>query len=434
MNRLLEVREFEKISCNPDFKDEYAYLPEPVFRTLEEFVRIFTGDEENADALEFLKIGYRRNVGDVISVNNYVGLIQMQNGYQIQILPKIDFGENPDEGNKETKQIFIRMLRSMKDFPSKVFKDADLHMDKMTLYEIFINMYLQEVRALIKRGIKSDYIKKDDNLNFFKGKLVVKEQIKVNFAHKERFYVQFDEYQIDRPENRLIKATLLKLQNITTSAENQKEIRQLLTFFDSVTPSVNYQKDFSKVIIDRTIKDYEIIMRWSRVFLLNKSFTTFSGKTLARALLFPMEKVYESYVVQQLRKTLADLNWSISSQDKGYYLFDTPRQFALRPDIVITKEDGAKVILDTKWKNLVDKPRINYGISQADMYQMYAYSKKYGTPDIWLLYPNNQEMAGRSDISFSGNDGINVRVFFVDVANIEENLGVLRTKLVSGNK
>ena len=433
MEKLLEVREFEKISCNPDFKNEYTYLPEPVFKSLEEFIRIFTGDESHADALEFLKIGYRRNVGDIISVNNYVGLIQMQNGYQVQILPKIDFANHSDTGYKETKKIFIRMLRSMKDFPSKVFKDADLHMDRMPLYEIFINMYLQEVRALVKRGVKSDYIAREDNLNYYKGKLVVKEQIKLNFAHKEHFYVQYDEYLIDRPENRLIKATLLKLKNISSSAANQKEIRQLLAFFDSVTPSVNYQKDFSKVVIDRTIKDYEIIMRWSRVFLLNKSFTTFSGKTIARALLFPMENVYESYVLQQLRKTLADLNWTISGQDKGYYLFDTPRQFALRPDIVITKEDGKKIILDTKWKNLIDKPKMNYGISQADMYQMYAYSKKYETPDIWLLYPNNQEMNGRSDISFSGNDGVNVRVFFVDVANIEESLGALKTKLVSSN-
>lgn len=431
MEKLLEVREFEKISCNPDFKSEYAYLPEPVFKSLEEFIRIFTGDEDHADALEFLKIGYRRNVGDIISVNNYVGLIQMQNGYQVQILPKIDFANNSDAGYKKTKKIFIRMLRSMKDFPSKVFKDADLHMDKMPLYEIFINMYLQEVRALVKRGVKSDYIVREDNLNYYKGKLVVKEQIKLNFAHKEHFYVQYDEYLIDRPENRLIKATLLKLKNLSSSAENQKEIRQLLTFFDSVTPSVNYQKDFSKVVIDRTIKDYEIIMRWSRVFLLNKSFTTFSGKTMARALLFPMEKVYESYVVQQLRKVLADLNCTVSSQDKGYYLFDEPQQFALRPDIVITKDDGKKIILDTKWKYLVDKPKINYGISQADMYQMYAYSKKYETPDIWLLYPNNQEMNDRSDISFSSNDGINVRVFFVDVANIEESLGDLKRKIIT---
>lgn len=57
MNKLLEVREFEKISCNPDFRTEYAYLPENVFRDPEEFIHAFAGDDEHADALEFLKIG-----------------------------------------------------------------------------------------------------------------------------------------------------------------------------------------------------------------------------------------------------------------------------------------------------------------------------------------------------------------------------------------
>lgn len=431
MKGLLEVREFDRISCNPDFKTEYAYLPEPVFRDLEAFIHSFSGDEEHADALEFLKISFQRNVGDIISVNNYVGLIQMHNGHQVQVLPKIDFDGNPDRGREETKRVFLRMLRSMKDFPSKVFNDANLKLDRMTLYEIFINMYLQEVRTLVKHGLKSAYVGKEDNLNYYKGKLVVNEQIKQNTVHGERFYVRYDEYLVDRAENRLVKATLLKLQGISTSAENQKEIRQLLTAFEMVTPSVNYQKDFSRVVLDRNTKDYDMLMRWSKVFLLNKSFTTFSGGHNSRALLFPMEKVFEAYVAQGLKKALQDLNWEISTQDKGYFLFDSPRQFALRPDIVITRANGSRIILDTKWKRLVDKPRINYGISQSDMYQMYAYSKKYGTPEIWVLYPMNAEMGNHAEISFESLDGVNVRLFFVDVANIERSLYGLRKRLTS---
>lgn len=429
MKKLLEVREFDQISCNPDFKTEYAYLPESVFRDLEEFIHAFTGNDEHADALDFLNIGFRRNVGDIISVNNYVGLIQMHNGFQVQVLPKIDFGSDPDRGNEETKRVFLRMLRSMKDFPSKVFNDANLKMDRMTLYEIFINMYLQEVRTLVKHGIKSAYIAREDNLKFYKGKLVVNEHIKRNASHGERFFVRYDEYLVDRAENRLIKSTLLKLQGITVSAENQKEIRQLLTAFEMVRLSANYQKDFSKVVIDRNTKDYDMLMRWSRVFLLNKSFTTFSGGYNARALLFPMEKVFESYVAQQLKKVLLELDWEVSTQDKGYYLFDSPRQFALRPDIVITRDDGTKIILDTKWKSLVDRPGINYGISQPDMYQMYAYSKKYETPEIWVLYPVNAEMRDHTDISFDSDDGVKVRLFFVDVAKIEESMQSLKMLL-----
>lgn len=44
-----------------------------------------------------------------------------------------------------------------------------------------------------------------------------------------------------------------------------------------VDASVNYAKDFSQVVINRNTKDYEMLMQWSKVFLMNKSFTTFSA-------------------------------------------------------------------------------------------------------------------------------------------------------------
>ena len=88
MGKLLEVREFDRITCNPDLKTEYAYLPEQAFRDLEEFIHAFAADEEHADALDFLKISYRRNVGSIISVNNYVGLIQMQMDTRSKCFPK----------------------------------------------------------------------------------------------------------------------------------------------------------------------------------------------------------------------------------------------------------------------------------------------------------------------------------------------------------
>lgn len=170
-------------------------------------------------------------------------------------------------------------------------------------------------------------------------------------------------------------------------------------------------------------------MQWSKVLLMNKSFTTFSGKNSSRALLFPMERVYERYVAQQMKKVACSDGWEVSTQDKGYYLFVEPRkQFSLRPDIVL-KRKGRIVIMDTKWKSLVNNDRKNYGISQEDMYQMYAYSKKYGTSEIWLLYPLNDEMRGHPDISFDSGDGTTVYVFFVDVANIEDSLIELKQEL-----
>jgi len=441
MDKLLEVTEYDTIICNPAFKsdEKYRYLDKEQFDNLVQFIHEFSGDTDTADILDFMRIGYKRNVGDTITIKNYVGLIQMKNGFQIQILPKIAFADGDVKEHTKTKKVFLHMLRSMRDFPSKVFTTASLQVDKMNLYELFINMYLQEVRTLVKRGLQSTYVNTEDNLNFFKGKLQIPQHIRYNSAHKERFYVAYDVYSQNRAENRLIKATLLKLQKLSGSAENTKLIRQLLTAFEPVDASVNYEKDFAKVIIDRSTKAYETIMQWSKVFLLNKSFTTFSGSTTSRALLFPMESVYESYVAQQIKKVMIPNGWEVSTQDKQYSLFtthDEKKLFALRPDIVMSK-DGKTIVLDTKWKQLSDNERINYGISQADMYQMYAYSKKYNAKDVYLLYPVTEEMRKYKDeneIYFHSNDKNStvetiVHIFFVDIANIEESMLALNELL-----
>ncbi len=430
--KLKEVKEFDTIIGNSDYENNPSYicLPENVFQDFIAFIHEYEADKDNADILEFIRIGYKRNVGETVTLKNYVGLIQMRHGYQIEVLPKICFGEEgSDEGNIKTKRTFLRMLRSMRDFPSKVFNDANLKVDKMNLYEVFINMYISEARQLVKHGIKSSYVRAEDNLRLYKGKLQVGRQIRENCAHKERFCVSFDEFHANRPENRIVKATLEKLIKLTASAENAREIRRLLLSFDLVESSTNYQKDFSSVVISRNTREYESLMQWSKVFLLNKSFTTFSGNQCSRALLFPMESVYESFVAQQIKKLMSPDGWKVTCQDKGYYLFVEPRaQFKLKPDIVLRKEQRV-VILDTKWKKLIDNKRKNYGISQADMYQMYAYSKKYKTPEIWLLYPVNDEMRGHDNIYFDSGDGTSVKVFFVDVDKIDSSLSILKHKI-----
>jgi len=162
-------------------------------------------------------------------------------------------------------------------------------------------------------------------------------------------------------------------------------------------------------------------LMWSKVFLMGKSFTSFSGSEVAVALLFPMETLFESYIAVQLKKKL-DSGYSISVQDKKYHLFDDPKKFLLKPDIVIksTSEDSI-FVMDTKWKVLSDA-KANYGISQADMYQMYAYQKKYESEYVTLLYPRTESVSPDKDICFLSNDNTEIKVRFIDLFNLDNSL------------
>ena len=81
----------------------------------------------------------------------------------------------------------------------------------MKLLHIFINMFLEELGVLMKKGMKSGYVANQENMNFYKGKLLVKDHIIKNIVHKEKFYIQHDDFIRNRSENRIIKTTLLYL-------------------------------------------------------------------------------------------------------------------------------------------------------------------------------------------------------------------------------
>ncbi len=432
MSNTLEVMEYDTITCNSAYKGgrDYKYLDEKHFKELNRFVKEYNFRDDHADVLDFMKVGYKRPVGDVISVNNYVGVIELPSGFQIEILPKILFDEDSERGYSSTKKVVLEMLRCLKDFDGKALSNAALSADRMNLYEIFIKMYIEEAKNLVKHGIKSAYVTQEDNLHFYKGKLIVSQHIKSNLSHRERFYMQYDEYMVDRAENRLVKAVLLKLQKLTTNYDNSREIRQLLIAFELVGESVNYDKDLSQVSMGRDLKDYRFLIQWAKIFLKDKSFTSFSGDKTGKALLFPMERLFEVFVAHWIRnifssESLGRLN--VSKQDSRFFLFDEPRVFRLRPDIVIKNHDDEKiVVLDTKWKKLSTDLRTNYGISQADMYQMYAYAKKYQTSEIWLIYPKHPEVLSLQDLCFNAIREelreVHVHIFFVDLANYKESI------------
>ena len=331
-------RIYERIIGKKDFGD------------IENF--ILKNSDENAP---FLRIASGVG-GKFIQARNYVGVLQTKSGLTIEILPKI-----ADKNDAErSKAVFIKMLKTLKNFPFKSSNLASLKTQNLPLLEIFISMFLCELEALVKKGIKSDYVALEENLNFLKGKLNINEQIKRNSVHKERFYVGYSEFLSDIKINRIIKTTLKFLYKKSNSSKNQQKIRELLFMFDEVSTCDDYKDFFEKLIINRQVKHYEQTLLWCKIFLLGNSFTPHKGDDLAFALLFDMNALFESYVGNFIKKKFS----GIILQHSEKHLVENPKSFRLRPDIFLKD----KFIADTKWK--IVKSRDD--ISQADLYQLYA--------------------------------------------------------------
>ena len=403
------------------FKEYYKIRKSDIgdknFNELVQFAKEFVADDEADDILKFIQIGYDGN--EFVQTKNYVGLIQLPSGFQIEILPKID-------GNGDIRDVFLKMLRSLPKFTGKKLSKANLNTSKMTLYEVFINMYFNDVLTLVKRGLRASYITRKDNLKFFKGKLLVNQHLHHNLVHHERFYVEYDEYSLDQPEHRLIKAAILKLQRKTNSLDNSQLAYQLLAHFDFTEPSSNYDKDFAAFHVDRRNKNYSEVMEWTKIFLKDESFTSFAGKTKAQALLFPMEKLFESYVAKQVNKIFSKNDWEVTIQSHEKYLFDSPKSFQLKPDIILRK-NNRKIILDTKWKYL----KTFKNISAGDMYQMYAYAKKHISEEVYLLYPVTKDIG--TGKAYKADDKFNVHIFFIDLFHMNDSMMRLLSDIDNGS-
>ncbi len=267
--------------------------------------------------------------------------------------------------------------------------------------------FLQTKYEEHKNYINEKIFEELENLHFLKGKLKVSEQIKQNSIHKERFFVEYEEFSSDRCENRLIKSTLEYLYRKSKYNPNQQRIREFIFVFDALQQSKDIKTDFTKVKIDRQMKDYEHILLWSKTFLLENSFSPYSGDSVAFALLFDMNLLFESYVGAYLKKE----GFDVKAQDKGKYLVQAPSKYALRPDFVLNKDTENEIIADTKYKNISRQE----DISQADMYQLYAYGTKYKqTKQLYLIYPKG-EYVNLQRCSYIENE-LHLDVLFFDLS------------------
>ena len=356
---------------------------------------------------------------EVLQVQNYAGVFFTPDGTQIEVLPKVAKKLASEKAENASRGSLLMMLKALKHFRHLQTHNTNLAKNKIPLLEVFISQFLTSVNTLIKRGLRSDYVRCEDNLAFLKGKLLVGKQVQHNFVNKHKFYVEYEEYLQDRPVNRLIHAALKKVANYSRSANNQKLIQELSFAFADIPMSSNIKNDFASIKLDRGMSYYEMPLSWTRLILEGFSPLTMQGKSNAFSLLFPMEAVFESYVASILRNELPEY-LSLKTQASSEYLVrhrqrgEDKKLFQLKPDLLLryttgNHKDKNASVLDTKWKLINQKDEGNkYGLSQADFYQMFAYGHKYlkGKGELFLIYPSHDDFQEAIEQSFNFNEGV----------------------------
>lgn len=386
----ITVREFAYLSTHKSIKNSQAPLEFAVIsqQDFDYLCATFTQDSDNPI--------FRLAGKGTIQLTQYVGVIETLSGTIIEILPKHIDSMTDDETiiNKE-RFLLQKMLKVSLNLTPKTAGEASLNHFNVPINEWVITQFLQELDKLIKKGLRFEYNAVDTQEKYLKGRLNHSQYMRQSPCQKHLFPINYDEFSPNRAENRLILTALGRVIKITKNPDNWRLANELRLITNEIPSSQHISKDFEKWQTSRLMSYYEAIKPWCKIILFELSPFATKGSWQGISMLFPMEKLFEKYVLYHLKRTIK--NYEVRPQASSKNLckhFDKPF-FYLKPDIFLqSKIKGVSdLIIDTKWKLIDASQRAStYGIKDSDMQQMFAYSYFYLDlkSDIFLVYPKNR--------------------------------------------
>lgn len=322
-----------------------------------------------------------------LRLDNYVGVIETPCGTRLEVLPKTLDDKADVAGSRRLLQ---RMIAAALDIAPREAGHSSLLFFDAPLSEWVMGQFLLALDHLVKRGVRSDYLRVEAAERFLRGQLDVVRQMRQPPGRDHLFNIRHDIFVPDRAENRLLKLALERVATRVQTPASWRLANELRGLLAEIPASTDVAADFKQWRTDRLMAHYQPVKPWCELVLYRQMPFALQGQWHGISMLFPMEKLFERYVEKALRRDLAD-GATLTAQAASRYLcrHEEQRMFQMKPDLLIARGEQ-RWVLDAKWKRVDASDRNgNFGLSQADFYQLYAYGQKYlgGCGEMALIYP-----------------------------------------------
>lgn len=352
----------------------------------------------------------------------------------LEILPKIDVGGESDEArNSSIRRRLIHMLAVAYDLPIDVGMFTALDWQNNTLLEILIRVFSQKLADAVRMGMPRRYQSLGDDLPTLRGALNITRQFTKHAANPSILACRFDTLTKDIALNRIMKAAVVRLARLAQSPDNQSRLRDLTYVYADIADVPVPALRWADVVLDRTNERWRDLLGMARLLLDGQYQSSSYGLGQGFALLFKMEVLFEAYVGRLVRKAFAGTGLTVELQGGRRYCLacqaTSKLSFQTKPDILVKRGNDIVQIIDTKWK-LISPREPEWGIKQADVYQMMAYGQLYHCPMVTLLYPHRADLGSQE--GYLGTYRVvgtaqNIQVASVDVARGDNLLLRLRS-------
>ncbi|WLD59319.1 McrC family protein [Salinispirillum sp. LH 10-3-1] len=407
------VREYARLTSAPLAANtlDQAHIPVSAFSWL-----VKLGQQFKANGLQLLQLDDQQ----WLRLDNYVGVLESPCGQVIEILPK-----HRVEGEcvGSARMLLRKLILNAMQLKQRETQHTDIERFDAPLPEWLMQQFLTELDHLIKRGLRFDYHRVEEQQRFLRGQLDVVKQLRQPPGREHVFHIRHDVFSADRPENRLLKAALLRVCKTTQDNNNWRLAHELQSMLQELPVSTDFQSDFKFWRTDRLMAHYQAIKPWCEFVLSQHVPLAVQGQWQGISMLFPMERLFESYVAAELgaaAQRMPGIKGEVNTQLASKYLCTHQGKdfFQLKPDLQL-KLGAKRWILDTKWKllDVADREK-KYGLSHQDFYQLFAYGQYYlgGEGTLVLIYPAWEKFpSGTRLAEFCFNDQLRLLVLPFDL-------------------
>ncbi len=269
------------------------------------------------------------------------------------------------------------------------FKIIDIK-EGNNFFDILGRLFVNELIAIFKRGLCKRYVRREENLQFLKGRLLIPRQISNNIKKNPKFFCLYDDLTYDNLENRIIlRATSLLAPHIRFNDATRKDLFRFINMLREEVRLENISpEDCDKVQYSRINDYYETIIGFCKI-ILQDHFIRSAQKGLSRGFNFivNMNKVYEDFIIEMITEIFMEdercRGYAVETQEKFDSLVKEKR-IITKPDILLRRKNTREYpyIIDAKYKRQENN---------ADYYQVIAYALAIPSATAcFLVYPSEE--------------------------------------------
>lgn len=360
-------------------------------------------DAQSLVRINNLRRGFCQRVSGGVKLAQHCGIVRLPTCV-LEVLLKVGMSDSREpEEIARARGALLTMLHDARRVVVTNVGAVPQKAVRAPLLDVFVEAFLLSAVEQARRGLLSRYVGHVDDLPVVKGRFNVHGQVKRNLGRPHVLHCEFDEFTADNAFNRAIRAALDVCKGWAVRPATQRLWFETQTRFAGVSAQRMSASDVAKLPRDRTTRRYDQVLTWCEWLLTLTSPALSTGMARAPGLLFDMNKLFEAYVTGMVERASGE-GFVVHQQGPAQALATqgAADAFTLRPDITVwqvASDGGAGAIhrvLDAKWKRL-DRHEAQWGVDQADIYQLLAYAVRYGCTQLELVYPEPGTRQGASD-------------------------------------